>query len=568
MKKLLIFFVSTIFFLLTACNTSPTPSSNNTQALTPDMMTFLQDVMTKVSAFDDAESHELEAALAKLSLEGLSPQTLGDWDVCFFDILTGKVLLGSCNHATGDPNIQFVSNPSSYSPASGQSFQPNFPTVRIDFDPAIKGPIRAHIFGYYGKTPSGWTLDIADSEQNNGYGGSWGDPDNAELDIKGSNSALQAYSQADNPNPYSATNPGGMATTPSKALNLKQGSLFYSRVSDQSLVWTCWLCAVPSTLNVVNFSPAPENKLFRLGTPNAGTDSSDIWVGFNRVVDRLYGNPSGNRQGSGVTLGLILLERFRKPVDPTPVCTGRSTGDPHLITFDGVAYDFYAAGWFNLVQSLVDPMLIKVYQDYVPTWPSNSVNKQVQVHSASGDVINIVAGTPLVGLPWNLPGLQVTQLASNKYHVLDLQNYTQIEVTDNVSHLNIKVSLTNALAGNVTGLLGNCNGNPRDDIPSTLANMPSRNIEPLEWQQAQHEVAAQWVALGSEFKIPEKPVLLEEFEPHIQDKALGSCKELGIEIEYLLEACAIDNVLLDMLTFDREDVEEIQKQLRATETLR
>ncbi|MEZ4630376.1 MAG: hypothetical protein R2880_06675 [Deinococcales bacterium] len=98
-------------------------------------------------------------------------------------------------------------------------------------------------------------------------------------------------------------------------------------------------------------------------------------------------------------------------------------------------------------------------------------------------------------------------------------------------------------------------------------SLPIHLLETLShvWQQAQHEVAAKWVVAG-EFNIPERPILLEHLEPHVQDNALALCKELGIEVEYPLEACAIDVALLDVLTFDREDIKEIQEQLGLTKT--
>ena len=49
--------------------------------------------------------------------------------------------------------------------------------------------------------------------------------------------------------------------------------------------------------------------------------------------------------------------------DSVEVITGDSWGDPHQITFDGIHYDFQAAGEFVFLESALDNRQIQVRQE-------------------------------------------------------------------------------------------------------------------------------------------------------------------------------------------------------------
>jgi hypothetical protein len=68
-----------------------------------------------------------------------------------------------------------------------------------------------------------------------------------------------------------------------------------------------------------------------------------MWRRFAHIIDvdvRTNGNGNGNGNGTGV-----------------------SGGDPHLLTFDGVAYDFQAADEVTFVKSTADSFEIQSRQD-------------------------------------------------------------------------------------------------------------------------------------------------------------------------------------------------------------
>lgn len=76
-----------------------------------------------------------------------------------------------------------------------------------------------------------------------------------------------------------------------------------------------------------------------------------------------------------------------------PLCKsvmGRSFGDPHLSTFDGVNHSFQAVGEFILVKSASDNMEVHVRQKSVPTNPSVSVTTAIAMNVA-GDRLCIYA---------------------------------------------------------------------------------------------------------------------------------------------------------------------------------
>lgn len=65
------------------------------------------------------------------------------------------------------------------------------------------------------------------------------------------------------------------------------------------------------------------------------------------------------------------------PDPDRPTDTGKSSGDPHLITFDGQYYDFQAAGEFLLVETLDGEVTVQVRQ--IPITASASINSAIGI---------------------------------------------------------------------------------------------------------------------------------------------------------------------------------------------
>jgi len=149
--------------------------------------------------------------------------------------------------------------------------------IRINLNPAGSGFVRAVFDLKYGSAPIGWTLNVGDSQSNNGFGGDGGDQSNdAEMQLYGSK--LSVFGRDGTPrrnvlNLTSAVAPGA----------------FSVEVSNERLVWT------GGDLN--------SEYLYALaGQPDfEGPVNYDVYAGFNRTI----GN--GSRRGSGLSSVTITL---------------------------------------------------------------------------------------------------------------------------------------------------------------------------------------------------------------------------------------------------------------------
>jgi von Willebrand factor type D domain len=189
---------------------------------------------------------------------------------------------------------------------------------------------------------------------------------------------------------------------------------------------------------------------------------------------------------------VVRTEPVKKQCDATnskndPTCelkSGRSGGDPHLVTFDGLHYDFQTVGEFTLVKSQDAAFEVQVRQ--VPFNASLSLNRAVAV-KLGRDRVAIYAGestdttssadtssllrvngkaTTISGDKLSLPdGGEVLKQGST--YVINAASGEKVLVgpsgTANNPFLNISPFVYNR-SGGYSGLLGNLNGNPKDDF--------------------------------------------------------------------------------------------------------
>lgn len=148
------------------------------------------------------------------------------------------------------------------------------------------GCTQANIWVEYEGTPIAWSLHVADSPDNNGFGGDSGGPE-SEAELQVLEETLSVYSSAV-PDP---NNPGGVTVDllEQEHLALTDGALKIV-VSNQRLSW-----GQPSS--VLNTSSS--QLLFKL--PDAGsTEPNTFYLGVNRVV-----SGPGSRTGCGARRVLV-----------------------------------------------------------------------------------------------------------------------------------------------------------------------------------------------------------------------------------------------------------------------
>ena len=165
---------------------------------------------------------------------------------------------------------------------------------------------------------------------------------------------------------------------------------------------------------------------------------------------------------------------------PTPPPQGISEGDPHLLTFDDRPYDLQAAGEFTLVKSTIDDMLVQVRQAALPgRYPvavTSAVAAKLSGHRVSLTLDNGVLVARVDGVADNTGGVMnvgtgtLERLGTDAGvgFLLEWQDGTTLEVGEmGVVGLNITIKPAAGRAGTLTGLLGNDNGQPGDDLTTS-----------------------------------------------------------------------------------------------------
>ncbi|WP_422769088.1 VWD domain-containing protein [Plantactinospora sp. WMMC1484] len=153
-----------------------------------------------------------------------------------------------------------------------------------------------------------------------------------------------------------------------------------------------------------------------------------------------------------------------------------SNGDPHLTTFDGLRYDFQAAGEFVLARSAGGDLEVQVRQTMFPGSTVASVNSAV-VANVAGDRVGVHTGPDGPSLRVNGAGRPAVPGSSRlpKGGTLAVDPEGTILVTwpdRSVLHvvpigpwgLSIDVGVPSARSATMTGLLGDHDGDPADDL--------------------------------------------------------------------------------------------------------
>jgi hypothetical protein len=168
---------------------------------------------------------------------------------------------------------------------------------------------------------------------------------------------------------------------------------------------------------------------------------------------------------------------------------GAAHGDPHLVTLDGLAYDFHAPGIFTLVEATAgDPLVVQMRNESFGPNGALSVATAAAVQvGESRVVIDCKAASPLSvdgrpvelgsgGASLEIGGAQIFR--SDIVYTVVLGSGEQVEVKlVGSTNVDIRVSVSDARPpGSVRGLLGNMDGNRGNDLvgaDGVAAQMPA-----------------------------------------------------------------------------------------------
>ena len=199
-----------------------------------------------------------------------------------------------------------------------------------------------------------------------------------------------------------------------------------------------------------------------------GTHNFDLKANRGSWIDELDENNNGY-----APLGITIPADFCPATAGQPT-HGRSWGDPHFITFDGLAYEFQTVGTFQLVETPSQDLNVQVCQK---AWGSSnrvSVNKAVAMMIAGWRVIFSVdgahelmingrdasfnSGTSRIGDNY------IRRAGAGTPYTIEFESGDEMRIEMRSGYMNIDYYAGAARSGAIVGLFGNANGDRTDDI--------------------------------------------------------------------------------------------------------
>ncbi|MGH9421124.1 MAG: VWD domain-containing protein, partial [Thermoanaerobaculia bacterium] len=249
----------------------------------------------------------------------------------------------------------------------------------------------------------------------------------------------------------------------------------------------------------------------------------------------------------------------------TSSCSGgTSIGDTHLTNFNGLYYDFQAAGDFLLAETNPGFAVETRQKSGAPTWPNASVNKAVAMTLGKTRAAVCLDPTRLIvdgkqkdlldGTSLTLPsGVRIAR-GGNTY-LFTRPSGESVSAEVNSAWINVSVSLDHLPQAKVYGLLGNANGDMAEDDLATRRRMVLK--QPLMFDELYHSYADSWrvapresllsILCGDgnlEDNFPDKPFYAENLDPKVYERARAICTQAGVRDDTLLDACTLDTAVL------------------------
>jgi hypothetical protein len=233
-------------------------------------------------------------------------------------------------------------------------------------------------------------------------------------------------------------------------------------------------------------------------------------------------------------------------------------GDTHLTTFDGLHYDFQAAGEYVLAE-VPNEFTVQVRQaSGAPTWPNAAVNKGVAVGMGRSRVVLYVepARLEIDGTARALADGRSMVLAEDvqvrregtDYFVSD-KHGNRVRATLNTAWIDVAVMLGQT-PSKVRGLLGNPGGDGRALETAAAALL----ADPMSFADLYGPFATSWRVQVKDslfaregrlqFAVPSRPFYAHDLPPEAASRARAICHKTGVTQADMLEDCVLDTVVL------------------------
>ncbi|NOX21491.1 MAG: hypothetical protein GXP36_00145 [Actinobacteria bacterium] len=244
------------------------------------------------------------------------------------------------------------------------------------------------------------------------------------------------------------------------------------------------------------------------------------------------------------------------PAPPPPARDGggRSTGEPHLVTFDGIAYDSQLVGEFVLART--DDVEIQTRQSPYGTSRLLAYNTAVAVGVAGhrvtydvesdqplridGDFISLKPGASV-----NHDSTQVTAYDGVIEIVTNEGDIVQIQIGPGVNIIVVPAGAGRTWAG----LLGNPNGNPSDDLTTRSGGALEESAESgyavaESWRITDGEslfdyAAGENTATYTDLDYPDARTTLADLDANTRTRAAAVCRTAGVTAP-LMDECVFD----------------------------
>lgn len=243
-------------------------------------------------------------------------------------------------------------------------------------------------------------------------------------------------------------------------------------------------------------------------------------------------------------------------------------GDPHLGTFDGLAYDFQGVGEFILVESTRGAPL--TVQARMRPWNgSNVVSVMTALATQVGTSrvgfyldatpqvkVNGSAVSLAVGNTVPLPGGGRLRRKDAVSYVVYYPGHDRLIVTLNNGYIDVNFALPTSRQGTLRGLLGNYSGKTDDDLalrtgevlpqPPTFAQLyTSPSSLASSWRITKEESLFDYgeredTGTFTDVNFPWSPIAVADLTPAQLELGLVACRERKIKTAAFLDRCILD----------------------------
>jgi hypothetical protein len=237
----------------------------------------------------------------------------------------------------------------------------------------------------------------------------------------------------------------------------------------------------------------------------------------------------------------------------------RAVGDPHLTTFDGLAYDFQATGDF-VTSRMPDFEVQTRHVSGAPRWPDAAVNQAVATRMGRTQVAVCPGDNPLFvdGRPARIAdggtiflsstGVQVDRTVDT-YRITDPHG-NSVVVTIQDGYIDVEVG-PGTWPAKAEGLLANPDHNPH----ALAAANGTQLTEPFSFADLYTVFGDSWrvnpkasllapCGRESEHANPGKPFTIDNLNPDERSRATQVCLRAGVKDGPLLSSCVLDVAVL------------------------